>query len=84
LAISNLGLLLEDIGQRQDTAMIKREVLEKRRRILGNDYLATILAINNLANSLRDLGQLEEAAEMKKEVLEKKRRILSNDYPSTI
>jgi len=34
--------------------VIKKEVLEKRRRILGKEYLNTILAISNLINILRD------------------------------
>jgi hypothetical protein len=31
---------------------MKKDVLEKRRRILGEEYSNTISAINNLANTL--------------------------------
>lgn len=41
---------------------MKKEVLEKRRRILGEEHPDTILAMNNLAATLRDQGQLDEAA----------------------
>jgi len=34
--------------------VIKKEMLEKRRQILGEEYLDIILAINNFINTLRD------------------------------
>jgi hypothetical protein len=45
---------------------MKRYVLEKRQRILGDEHPHTITAINNLATSLRDQGKLEEVAAMKR------------------
>ena len=59
---------------------IKKEVLEKKRRILGKEYLNTILAINNLINILKNQGQLNKAAAIKKEMLEKIRQILGEEY----
>ncbi|PVH92847.1 hypothetical protein DM02DRAFT_542782, partial [Periconia macrospinosa] len=56
-------------------------MLEKRRRILGEEHLDTITAMNNLALTLGDQGQLDEAAKMFEEVLEKRRRILGEDRP---
>jgi hypothetical protein len=53
--------------------MIK-EVLEKRRYILGEDHPDTTSAMSNLANTLGDQSQLDDAARMLKEVLEKMRR----------
>jgi hypothetical protein len=51
---------------------MKVEVLEKRRRILGEEHLDTVTAMSNLANTLGDQGKLEEiAAAMLQEVLEK-------------
>jgi tetratricopeptide (TPR) repeat protein len=35
---------------------MNKEVLEKRRRILGEEHLDTITIISNLVNTLRDLG----------------------------
>jgi len=35
---------------------MKKEVLEKMRRILGEEYLDIILAINNLAIIFKDQG----------------------------
>jgi len=63
---------------------IKKEVLEKKRRILGKEYLNTILAINNLINILKNQGQLNKAAAIKKEMLEKIRQILGEKHLNTI
>jgi hypothetical protein len=60
---------------------MKKEVLAKRKRILGEEHPDTISAMNNLANTLSDQGQLDEAATMKKEVLAKRKRILGEEHP---
>jgi len=64
--------------------VIKKEVLEKRRRILSEEYLFIILAINNLISTLRDQGQLDKAVAIFKEVLEKIRQIFGEEHPFTI
>lgn len=62
---------------------MKKEVLEKRRRILGEEYPDTMSAMNNLAITLGDRGQLNEAAKLMKEVLEKMKQILGEQHPKT-
>jgi hypothetical protein len=63
---------------------IRREVLEKRQRVLGDEHPDTITAMSNLAVTLGGLGKLKEVAAMKKEVLEKMRRVLGDEHPNTI
>jgi hypothetical protein len=63
---------------------MRREVLEKRQRILGDEHPDTTSAISNLAITLGDQGKLEEAAAMRREVLEKRQRILGDEHPDTI
>ncbi len=60
-----------------------REVLEKRRRILGEEHPGTVKAMGNLASTLY-AGKLDEAAAVEREVLEKRRRILGEEHPGTI
>jgi tetratricopeptide (TPR) repeat protein len=67
-----------------EAARIKKQVLEKRRQILGEKHPDTITAMSNLASTLRDQGQLDEAAKVFEEVLEKRRRILGEEHPDTI
>ena len=52
--MNNLALTLGDQGKLDEAVTIKREVLEKIQRILGDKYLNTITAMNNLALTLSD------------------------------
>jgi tetratricopeptide (TPR) repeat protein len=70
--------------QLDEAARMKKEVLEKRRRILGEEHPDTITAMSNLAITLGEQGQLEEAARIEKEVLENMRRIFGENHLSTI
>jgi tetratricopeptide (TPR) repeat protein len=81
--MSNLANTLGDQGHLEEAAKMYKEVLEKRRRILGDEHPSTISAMSNLANTLGDQGHLEEAAKMYKEALEKARRTLGEDHPTT-
>ncbi|EUC26825.1 hypothetical protein COCCADRAFT_113294, partial [Bipolaris zeicola 26-R-13] len=69
--IVGVGGFTTDLGRWLETRAVEEYVLEKRRRILGEEHPDTISAMNNLANTLGEQGQLDEAAKMKKEVLEK-------------
>jgi hypothetical protein len=82
--MNNLANTLGEQGQPDEAAKMRKEVLEKRRRILGEEHPSTISAMNNLANTLGEQGQLDEAAKMLQEVLEKRRRILGEEHPDTI
>ncbi|KAF2464786.1 uncharacterized protein BDR25DRAFT_319046 [Lindgomyces ingoldianus] len=82
-AINMLGVLFTDRGKLGEAAKMFREVLEKRKRILGDEHPDTISAMNNLASTLGDQGQLDEAAKMKREVLEKMTRIFGDEHPKT-
>ena len=62
---------------------MQNEVLEKFRRILGDDHLNTLATMDDLAITLRDQGQLVEAARMQKDVLEKYKRALGDNHPWT-
>lgn len=78
------GMCLYQDGQWSEAETSFRQVMENRKRILGQEHPDTILAMSNLSITLGDLGRLDEAATMKEEVLEKMRRILGEDHPSTI
>jgi hypothetical protein len=45
---------LQDQGKLDEAAVMQKDVLDKRRRILGEDHRDTVSAINNLAKTLGD------------------------------
>jgi hypothetical protein len=62
---------------------MKKEVLEKRRRILGEEHPDTISAMNNLANTLGEQGQLDEAMALLEVTVQRIKRIYGNEHPHT-
>ena len=58
-------------GKLNEAASMEKEVLEKRRKILGEEHPDTISAMNKLANTFGGQEMLDKAALVKKEVLEK-------------
>jgi hypothetical protein len=63
---------------------MKREVLEKRIRILGDEHPDTLSAINNLAKSLAQMGNLTSAVPIFEDVLAKRLRISGEHHPDTV
>jgi Tetratricopeptide repeat len=72
------------LGKYEEAVVMKREVVEKRKRILGDEHPKTISAEANLAITLGELGKREEAVVMKREVVEKRKPILGDGHPDTI
>jgi hypothetical protein len=55
-ALIGVGIFITNIGRLPEGYLIKEFVLEKRRRILGEEYPDTISAMGNLASTLGDQG----------------------------
>jgi tetratricopeptide (TPR) repeat protein len=82
--VERFSFFLYDIGRWEESATMEKEVLQRRRRILGEENPDTISAVNNLATTLQSLGKLDEAAAMHEKVLEMRSRILGDEHPDTI
>ncbi|KAJ7450623.1 hypothetical protein FB451DRAFT_1566567 [Mycena latifolia] len=79
-----------------DARLLDDRVLEKRRKIFGEDHPLTLSAMANLgttygklgqykkAEELEVAGQLKEAEELEVAVLEKQRKSLGEDHPDTL
>ncbi|KAJ7245409.1 hypothetical protein B0H12DRAFT_1073496 [Mycena haematopus] len=59
-------------------------VLEKRRKLLGDDHLDTLASMHNLAALYVKLDQFQKAEEMLAVLLEKWRKLLGDDYLNTL
>ena len=75
---------LNSLGRYEESLSLKKQVLEKRTEILGEDHPKTIDAMNNLAVTLSSLGRYEESLLLRKQVLEKRTEILGEYHPNTI
>jgi len=61
-----------------------RDMLERRRRTLGEDHPDTIAAASSLADLLSTLGDHEGARDLLRDVLERERRTLGEDHLHTL
>jgi hypothetical protein len=61
-----------------------REVLEVRRRVLGEEHPDTLTSSNNLGTSLSDQGMYADAERIHRQVLGVNRRVLGDEHPGTL
>ena len=59
------------------------QVLDIRRRVLGDDHPDTAVILNNLALLYRDQGHFAQAEPLLEQALDIRRRVLGNDHVST-
>ncbi len=67
-----------------DAERIQREVLDARRRVLGEEHPNTLTAANNLAHSLSLQGKYVEAEQMFQATQGACRRVLGSAHPETL
>ncbi|PVF99246.1 hypothetical protein CPB86DRAFT_299061, partial [Serendipita vermifera] len=59
-------------------------VVEKRRRLLGDNHLYTLTAINNLAASYSKLGRYKEALPLAEDVVKQRTSLLGEGHQNTL
>ncbi|KAF8190581.1 hypothetical protein K438DRAFT_1763045 [Mycena galopus ATCC 62051] len=85
---NDYGLEYADVfhytGRSQEAARLEARILEKWRKLLGDDHRDTLRAMNNLASTYHSLGQLQEAEKLQLVVLEKQTKLLGDDHLNTL
>jgi tetratricopeptide (TPR) repeat protein len=76
--------ILGDQGDLAGARKLQEQVLEIRRRILGEEHPDTITSMGNLAATLQAQGDLAGAQKLQEQVLEIMRRILGEEHPNTL
>ena len=83
--MNNLANVLREQGQWQEAEQMHREVLEVRRRVLGQEHPDTLASMSNLAIvPPRARPMAKEAEQMHREVLEVQGRVLGQEHPRTL
>jgi hypothetical protein len=60
------------------------KVAERRKKILGAEYLSTLTSMGNLASTYRNQGRWKEAEDLEVQVMETRKRVLGKEHPSTM
>jgi len=63
---------------------LNEEVLEAKRRVLGEEHQSTLATMSNLASVYTELGMLDEAEALSRKDLEIVTRMLGENHPDTI
>ena len=71
-----MAVLLEDMGQPEESRPLKEEALQACRETLGDRHPSTLISINNMGMLLEAMSQLEEAMPLYEEVLQVERETL--------
>ena len=67
-----------------DEEKIRRQVVEARRRIQGEDDPRTLLSASDLAGCDMRQGKYADAEALLRQTLERQRRVLGEDHPNTL
>jgi hypothetical protein len=75
---------LEEMGRHAEARLLRRDVVDARRRRLGSEDLSTLISEYNLAYNLYQCRMYEEAEPLSVHVYESRRRILGPDDAETL
>jgi tetratricopeptide (TPR) repeat protein len=71
-------------GRFAEAEPITREVLDVKKRVLGEEHPSTLASAHNLGHSLFGLGKHAEAEQIQRKVLDASRRIHGEEHPHTL
>ena len=59
------------------------QVLETRKKVLGEEHPDTLWSMDNLAITVKSKGEDQKAIALMEECIEKRKRVLGQDHPYT-
>jgi bacterioferritin-associated ferredoxin len=81
--MNNLAQTLGAQGDHGAGRKLEEQVLEARRRVLGEEHPDTLTAMNNLAQTLGAQGDHGAGRKLQEQVLEARRRVLGQEPSSS-
>jgi tetratricopeptide (TPR) repeat protein len=83
-SMAGLGALYLNVGRYDLAALLLRELVRLRRRMLGDDHPDTLDSKRNLAVLYEEQGRYDEAESLFRDVLEGRQRVLAEDHPDLL
>ncbi|KAI9791808.1 MAG: hypothetical protein M1833_001332, partial [Piccolia ochrophora] len=80
----NLSNSLGGQGKTAEAVNMIRDVVEKRKRVLGEEHPETLRSLHNLALRLLEQGRTTESVELLQDVSKKQKRVLGEEHPDTL
>ncbi|KAL1598072.1 hypothetical protein SLS59_007082 [Nothophoma quercina] len=71
-------------GKYKEAKGLWGQVMELRRRVVGQEHPSTLTSMNNLARALDQQGKYEEAETMHRQALAMYKKVLGREHPNTL
>jgi tetratricopeptide (TPR) repeat protein len=71
-------------GQYKAAEELEVQVMETRKKVLGDEHADTLTSMANLAATYSNQGRWREAEELDVQVMETRKRVLREEHPSTL
>ena len=81
---TNLALIYRNQGRWKEAEELFVQVMETRKRVLGQEHPDTLTSVTNLASTYRDQGRWKEAEELDVQAMETGKRVLGQEHPDTL
>ncbi|KAH6691785.1 hypothetical protein BKA61DRAFT_715021 [Leptodontidium sp. MPI-SDFR-AT-0119] len=78
------GLCLLSDGRYNEAEAPFVEVMERNKRVLGQEHSDTLTSISNLASTFCNQGRWKEAEDLEVQVMETRKRVLGAEHPDTL
>ena len=82
--LDRIGRCEYSLGRYKNAEAAHRQLLEERRRTLGNEDPDTLTSMNNVAQALSNQGKYAEAEKMHRGTLALRERVSGKEHPDTL
>ncbi|GKT48180.1 nephrocystin-3 [Colletotrichum spaethianum] len=79
-----LGIIYYDEGRWKEAEELEVQVMETRKRMLGEEHPDTLKSMINLASTYTEQGYWKEAEKLQVQVMEAGKRVLGEEHPDTL
>jgi hypothetical protein len=81
---SNCAIFLCSDGRYKEAEGLQVQVMQMRKRVLGDEHPDTLTSMANLASTYRNQGRWEEADELEAHVMQTRKRVLGDEHADTL
>ncbi|KAG9198301.1 hypothetical protein G6514_010270 [Epicoccum nigrum] len=78
------AMTLYSDGRYKEAKELFVQVMQARKRMLGEEHPDTLSSTANLASACRNQGRWKEAEELEVQVMQTEKRVLGNEHPNTL
>ena len=81
---THFALAYDSGGYWKEAEKLEVQVMQTRKRVLGEEHPDTLISIGNLASTYRQQGHWKEAEELEVQVMQTRKRVLGEEHPHTL